>query len=154
MNKHKYIKPKLFIKKIRLNLLYSSGKYSGIDDLLFQDVYAQSYSLYLPIVISDERLKKDIVHTSRALKTVKKMHGVYFQWKHQTSQEKEFGLIAQDVKKVFPESVVIDKKTGIHMVNYASIVALLVEGVKEQQETIQALSQTVQSLKSQINESK
>jgi hypothetical protein len=52
---------------------------------------------------------------------------------------KTLGFIAQDLKEVVPEAVIVDEK-GYHAVNYDMVIPLLVEAVKEQQQQIAALS--------------
>ena len=57
---------------------------------------------------------------------------------------KRVGLIAQEVETVIPE-LVATGKDGYKSVEYANLVALLIEAVKEQQKEIALLkSQTVQ----------
>ena len=63
------------------------------------------------------------------------------------SIEKQIGLIAQDVEKVFPELVVTDSE-GYKSVAYQNLVAVLIEAVKEQQKSINQLKKEVELLKS------
>ena len=63
-----------------------------------------------------------------------KLDGIYFDWKE--SGEKSIGLIAQDVEKVFPEIVNTEEGTGLKSIEYAKLVAPLIEAVKEQQKMI------------------
>ena len=62
------------------------------------------------------------------------------------SQQTYTGLLGQDVKKVAPD-LVHEGKDGYLRVEYSKIVALLVEGMKEQEETIAALKQELQMQK-------
>jgi hypothetical protein len=73
-----------------------------------------------------------------ALNKISKMRGVYYSWV--TNKPAEFshlddrrhiGLIAQDVLEVVPE-VVNDMHNGKYLgIDYASIVALLIEGIND-----------------------
>ena len=60
------------------------------------------------------------------------------------------GVIAQDVEKVFPELVATDKMTGLKAVNYACLVAPLIEAVKEQQRQIERLEEDLALLKKDL----
>jgi hypothetical protein len=90
---------------------------------------------------SDERLKDDIVPITGAIQKVQGMNGVYFKYKGK--DEKKIGLIAQDVEKVVPEVVVTDKD-GMKSVDYSSLIAVLIQAVKEQQVIIEDLKATIE----------
>jgi hypothetical protein len=95
---------------------------------------------------SDRRLKNQIAPLSQTLEKITSLQGVSFYWKDKsTSQGKNIGLIAQDVEQVFPEAVSTDD-SGIKSVDYASLVAPLIEAVKEQQEEIEGLEERIQVL--------
>jgi hypothetical protein len=83
---------------------------------------------------SDESLKKNIQEIETPLAKIMKLNGISFDWKE--SGEKSIGLIAQDVEKVFPEIVKTDEETGLKTIEYAKLVAPLIEAVKEQQKMI------------------
>lgn len=85
------------------------------------------------VYTSDARLKKDVSTLDNALELVTKLRGVHFEWiKPADDGQKgvQTGLIAQEVEKVYPELVRTDKE-GWKSVNYASLVAPLIEAVKE-----------------------
>ncbi len=92
---------------------------------------------------SDIRLKENIQPVGNALDKIMKLNGVTFTWKE--NKEKGMGVIAQDVEKVFPEIVRTGKESGMKGVNYDSLIAPLIESIKEQQKQIN-------DLKAQINE--
>ena len=85
---------------------------------------------------SDKSLKTNIQPLPNALERLQQLNGVSFNWK--SSGEKSIGLIAQDVEKVYPEVVSTDSN-GIKSVDYAKLVAVLIEAVKEQQKQIDEL---------------
>lgn len=60
--------------------------------------------------------------------------------------DKQVGLIAQEVEEVLPEAVHTNKETGYKSVDYARVVPLLIEGMKEQQKQIEELQKMVASL--------
>ena len=88
---------------------------------------------------SDERLKKDIVKIEDALEKVRWLNGVEFTWNKDAisgltdvgpKPDRDVGLIAQDVEKVFPQAV-LDREDGYKAVDYTRLVPVLIEAVKE-----------------------
>jgi hypothetical protein len=86
---------------------------------------------------SDRRLKKDITPLStNTLEKILKLQSINYFWKQKDypqmhfGSEKQIGLIAQDVEKIFPEVVKTDYK-GYKSVEYSKLSVLLIEGVKE-----------------------
>jgi prepilin-type N-terminal cleavage/methylation domain-containing protein len=81
------------------------------------------------LVYSDESLKERVTPISKKdYEKVDLLEAVRFQWR--ANNEEEFGFIAQDVKKIFPELVTTDKQ-GKMFVAYQKIVPLLLENYKE-----------------------
>jgi len=85
---------------------------------------------------SDERLKENIIQINNAVEIIENLEGVSFNWKE--GGEKSIGLIAQNVEKVLPELVLTDND-GYKSIQYANLVAVLIEAVKEQQKEIDEL---------------
>ncbi len=99
------------------------------------------------LAASDERLKRDITPLENALEKVLAVRGVRFHWKDPSrNQGPEIGVVAQDVEAVFPEAVSADKD-GVKAVDYAHLVAPLIEALREQQTQIEALRAEVQALR-------
>jgi len=77
-----------------------------------------------------------------ALDKVKKLRGVKWEWNDLASEVTKAapntGLIAQEVKEVLPE-VVKEREDGYLGLDYAKMVGLLVEAIKEQQIQIENL---------------
>ena len=116
---------------------------------------------------SDERLKENIKPISSALLKILSLRGVTYNTnkvaeKYGYKDKKEqVGVIAQDVEKVLPQVVVMApfdieydqngnkySKSGENYktVQYDKIVPLLIEAIKEQQETIINLQNRIQNL--------
>ncbi len=97
---------------------------------------------------SDKRWKKNIHPLKSSLKKILQLQGVSFDWKTKQFADMNFptgtkiGLIAQDVEKILPNLVHTDKD-GYKSVEYANIVALLVEAIKEQQKEIIELKRLI-----------
>ena len=102
---------------------------------LFSDLYVNGQVFTL----SDRRSKRDISPINQAAKVLT-INPVSFTWGD--SGKKDIGVIAQQVKDVFPSAVTVDEK-GLHRVNYAKLIAPLIEVVKNQQKEIQALKQAI-----------
>jgi len=100
---------------------------------------------------SDERYKKDVVPITGAIDKLDRLHGVSFNWRKDKYPKKEFddksqlGLIAQEVKEVFPELVMKDND-GYYSVDYAKLTPVLIEAIKEQQKQIETLSKRIDEL--------
>jgi 2-keto-4-pentenoate hydratase/2-oxohepta-3-ene-1,7-dioic acid hydratase in catechol pathway len=89
------------------------------------------------IASSDVRTKNNIITIDSALDKVMRMRGVFFE-RNVEPGEKRVGVIAQEVEKILPEVVYTDEN-GLKSVSYGSIIGLLIEAIKEQQEVIRTL---------------
>lgn len=92
---------------------------------------------------SDKRLKENIKPIENALDKVKSLTGVEFDWIEETKHVHGYdghdvGVIAQEVQAVLPEAIRVND-TGYLSVRYEKMIALLVEGIKEQQAQIDEL---------------
>jgi len=96
---------------------------------------------------SDRRLKKNIEVLSgvSSLKKIIELEGVSFRWIK--NNDASTGFIAQDVEHIFPDVVTTDINTGLKSVNYAALMAPLVEAVKEQQSRIDKLEAEIDEIK-------
>jgi hypothetical protein len=96
---------------------------------------------------SDIRLKENIVNVDNALDKVCLMRGIYYNMIEDTTKSRRLGLVAQEVEKILPEVVIEakpeDDKESVLSVDYGNIVALLIEGMKEQQEQINQLKKEI-----------
>ena len=88
------------------------------------------------IATSDIRTKENIITIDSALDKVLGLHGVYFTRKNE--EGRRVGVIAQEVEDILPE-VVYTGEDGMKSVSYGSIVGLLIEAIKEQNEQIKKL---------------
>ncbi len=79
---------------------------------------------------SDARLKKDVKTIDGALEKVTQLRGVEYKFKKDKENKPQLGFIAQETEKVFPQAVVTGSD-GIKSMNYANLVAPVVEALKE-----------------------
>jgi hypothetical protein len=97
---------------------------------------------------SDERFKKNITAISSPLEKLLRLNGVEYEMRTESFPQNHFtpgrqiGLIAQNVEKVIPEAV--SEKDGYKGVDYARLVPLLIESIKE-------LKKEIEALKAQVN---
>ena len=89
---------------------------------------------------SDERLKANIETLTNVLAKIEQIRGVSYVFKNQQkyAQGPQVGVIAQELKKVFPE-LVAEGADGYLAVNYTMLTAVVLQAVKEQQKEINLL---------------
>jgi len=101
------------------------------------DPIADAWTVY-----SSKRWKTNIKPIDDAMKKVQQLQGVSFDWKK--SGKHDIGLVAEEVAEVIPE--VVGHAPGdqaARSVDYARLVAVLIEAIKQQQEEIELLKKTV-----------
>lgn len=98
---------------------------------------------------SDIRFKTNIRPMKQALAKVESLRGVTYDWRRDEfpqqlfPQGEQLGLIAQEVQSILPEAVQEDED-GYLAVDYAKIVPVLIEAIKE-------MNQEIRALRAQIN---
>ncbi len=102
---------------------------------------------------SDRRFKNNIKPIENPLAKIIKISGNTFDWNEENKAEhgyegNDVGVIAQEVEEVLPQ-LVQDRDNGYKAVKYDKLVALLIEGIKEQQQHIDNLTIQVEELKKQ-----
>jgi hypothetical protein len=82
---------------------------------------------------SDIRLKTNVHEIENPLEKILSLRGVEFDWneKSQSSGQHSIGVIAQDVEKQFPTAVMEDSSTGYKKVDYAVLVAPVIQAFKD-----------------------
>lgn len=103
--------------------------------------------------LSDSRLKTNAAQINSALGKVEKLRGVTFNWdlskKPSADRKLQYGFIAQEVEKVFPELVTTDSE-GFKSMNYIGIIPVLTEAVKELKKENDELKSTLEDLMKRI----
>jgi hypothetical protein len=109
---------------------------------------------------SDQTAKKNVEPLINSLEKVLNLRGVSFDWdetvvpQRAKEEDRQIGLIAQEVEEIIPEVVrneTIESQT-LKSIKYENLVALLIEGMKEQQEQINSLKETIQELSTKLAE--
>ena len=79
---------------------------------------------------SDIRLKRDLVKLPEALNKLEELNGYYYFWKDGEDQNRQVGVVAQEVEQVLPE-LVKTGQDGIKTVDYPKLTVLLIEAAKQ-----------------------
>jgi hypothetical protein len=109
------------------------------------DPIADAWTTY-----SSRRWKRNIEPIEGSLDKVMNLRGVSFEWKDNGMED--IGLIAEEVAEVIPEVVVFEENSeDAKSVDYARLVALLIEATKEQQKEIEELKSEIEELKTRVN---
>ena len=123
-----------------------TGNVSGAEGIFTGDVTAYS--------TSDKRFKDNIFIIDNPIDKIKKISGVEFDWNEEapewTKSETQVplhdvGVIAQEVQKIIPEAVKVRADKSL-AVDYKRLIPLLIEGIKEQQNTIESLETRIKIL--------
>lgn len=107
---------------------------------------------------SDERIKKNITNLKSSLEKIKMLRGVSYNLNEDNFNNlseraksdinnESIGFIAQEVEKVFPQLVTKSDTDGIYGVNYVSLIPVIVEAMKEQQNQIDSLKKVISKTK-------
>jgi hypothetical protein len=107
--------------------------------------------------LSDRRFKTNVEPLVGSLDAITALNGyTYFRPDHRPD-ERQMGLIAQEVETVFPEAVTYDKENDRYGVNYNAMIAPLVTAMKEMraeyQALVESLRQEIRDLKQQLSAS-
>jgi hypothetical protein len=99
---------------------------------------------------SDARLKANVETINNALAQMLRLRGVSFDWKESDTRERsaapQFGLVAQEVEKVFPEWVTKDSE-GYRELTIKGFEALVVEALRDLKNELDDLKSKVVALK-------
>ncbi|GLR20177.1 tail fiber domain-containing protein [Portibacter lacus] len=106
---------------------------------------------------SDIRYKKDFESFTQTLDKLKTIKGQYYYWNQEDFPEKDFsderqiGVMAQEVETAFPELVMTDKE-GYKSVDYSRLTPILLEAIKEQQILIENQESRIKKLELENNQ--
>lgn len=97
---------------------------------------------------SDSRLKDNIKKIETPLQKLTNINGYTFTWNASENITKktgdDIGLLAQEVKSVIPQAVVV-RENGFYGLDYTKVIPLLVESIKELKQKIETLENVIQS---------
>jgi len=117
---------------------YGTGVVLTLQSNITSDVYAAVIADSFNCA-SDMNLKKNIVVLDGALDKIDAMRGVYHDWIDPSqSQDRQIGVIAQEVQSVYPELVAVGGN-GFLSVNYPKLTAVLLQSIKELKAMVMAM---------------
>jgi hypothetical protein len=95
--------------------------------------------------VSDINLKENINKLNISIHEILKLSPVEFNWKGDNNKNINYGFIAQEVEKIFPE-LIQNMQDGTKAINYYGIITILFLAVKEQQKTIEEMYDEINRL--------
>ncbi|MAS87489.1 MAG: hypothetical protein CMH30_05890, partial [Micavibrio sp.] len=102
------------------------------------------------VFTSDRKEKESIEPLHDSLKTLSHLQGVSYVWKNKTKdQALQYGLIAQEVEKTYPNLISYNKETDIKSVNYIGLIAPMIEAIKELKAENEALKTRLDKLETE-----
>lgn len=136
-------------KEIRINPGSSSSDIGASTDIIHfwwnSTIGHNSLHAHRYYQVSDIKLKSNIMSITDGLNKVMRLKGVQYNFKNDsTDMNKNIGFIAQELEEVVPEA--ISESHGYKMIDYNTIIPLLVEAIKEQQSIIEDLNEKINSI--------
>ena len=92
---------------------------------------------------SDKRLKKNIETINNdSIDELFTINPISFCYKNDSTNKKHYGVLAQDIEKVFPELVDNNNISGYKSVNYQELIPIILSKMKKMQDEINELKLT------------
>ena len=104
----------------------------------------------LGVLPSSARYKKDIQPLDERSQGLWQLHPVTFRYKQDPQGEPQYGLIAEQVAKVYPELVVRGDKGEIESVQYHELIPLMLNEMQHQQAALTELKAQNQMLRAAL----
>jgi chaperonin cofactor prefoldin len=99
---------------------------------------------------SDRRIKENFAPLENSLDKLKGLQGVSYNRIEDITKRREIGFVAQDVQEVLPEFVHYHEDTDVYGIAYDKMTALLTEGLKEEDQKVEAIETRVLTLEAKI----
>ena len=110
----------------------------------------------LGVIASSARYKKDVKDMGKTSEGLMKLRPVTFRYKDDERGTKQYGLVAEEVERVYPELVVYDANGKVESVRYSMLTSMLLNELQKQ--AAKALSQErevqpqAQTIKQQVEQ--
>ncbi|KAL7712265.1 Peptidase S74 domain-containing protein [Entamoeba marina] len=149
MNQHQFNQENQVFNNFSIQLPFNNSEQFSPDDFVkiekinenlrqlhvFGEMFAENGFL----VRSDARFKTDISEIQSALDGVTSLVGVSYAYKN-NPDDKKFGLIAQQVQKIYPD-LVKEADDGTLSVDYLGVIPIIVQALKEIHSNAQGLGE-------------
>jgi hypothetical protein len=109
----------------------------------------------LGVLASSERYKEDVRDMGKASDALMRLRPVSFRYKRAAQdggKALNYGLIAEEVAKIYPELVVYGADGEIESVQYHQLPALLLNEVQKEHQTIQQLEERIAALEGLLHD--
>ncbi len=101
----------------------------------------------LGTIVSSGRFKSDVADMGDASSRLLDLRPVTFHYKTDSTQTRQFGLIAEEVAKVYPDLVVRNDKGEIDSVQYHELAPMLLNELQKQHNTLKAQQEEIDMLR-------
>ncbi len=109
---------------------------------------------HLATGVSSARFKKDIKPMDKASETILALKPVTFHYKNDAKETPQFGLVAEDVAKVNPDLVVLDRDSKPYSVRYEMVNAMLLNEFLKEHRKVEEQSGKVEEQAREMQEQK
>ena len=131
---------------------YDGGASTAIRSITFDSKGRFVSATSITVVLSDRRLKKEITLLDNSLEKIQQLNGYNYYLKSDTlSKELKTGVMAQEIKEVFP-NLLLTRPDGYYGVDYQGLIPILLEAIKEQQVIIDDIKQELNQQKQTNND--
>ncbi len=133
---------------------WSSGNFSLYKAGTLRGTFSGTDGNYTPT--SDRRLKSDIVELPSQMDKIMKLKPSTYNFKAQEGKEKSYGLIAQEVREIYPELAPIIESTtegaarDLYGVTYTEFVPVLIKGIQELNGAVEEKDEAIEELTNQV----
>jgi len=93
----------------------------------------------LGTITSSKKYKSDITDMGTNSDDLMNLRPIRFTYNHDTSHSPHYGLLAEEVAKIYPELVVHDNSGNVYSVRYHELPAMLLNELQKNREIIKAL---------------
>ncbi|MDA3930032.1 MAG: tail fiber domain-containing protein [Prolixibacteraceae bacterium] len=109
------------------------------------------------VVESDSTLKEDIEEIDSQVEKVKKLKSVNYKWKTNNGNDKSakgnnktYGLLAQDLEKIYPD-MVMTNDSGVKAIYYMELIPVLIQVTQEQQAIIEQQAERLNDFEKRLS---
>ena len=103
-------------------------------------------------MLSSARYKRDIRNMGERSRGLRQLRPVTFRYKQDVQGERQYGLIAEEVAKVYPELVTRGAQGEVEAVRYQELIPMLLNELQHQQQTLSVQAAQVSVQAAQLTE--
>jgi hypothetical protein len=133
-----------YIAGIRGTTVYDGGAVGAIEVLI--DSFGQ-----LGTVASSARVKRDIEDMGASTDRLMQLRPVTFHYTTDKTNEPQYGLVAEEVERIFPELVAYDVEGRPETIRYHLLSSMLLNEVQKQNSRLQLQAQAIAELTARLS---